>query len=279
MLTATGLHKRYGRTCALAGFDLTVEPGEIVGLIGHNGAGKTTFVDVVAGLVRPDAGRVLVDGIDVARDPRRARRHLGVAPQEIALYLSATVRQNLRLFGALAGLRSRRLTAEITETVAALELEPVLDQAVGLLSGGQRRRVQAATALLHRPSVLLLDEPTVGADPTTRAALLDVVRDRARAGAAVCYTTHYLPELVDLGASLAVAAHGRVVVRGSADELLAGLPSRLDVGLDDGRRLELVTADPAASLAGLLRDGALPRSVDIHRPTLDDLYQNLEARV
>jgi ABC-2 type transport system ATP-binding protein len=278
MLVATGLRKTFGQTAALDGFDLTVEPGEIVGLIGHNGAGKTTFVDVVSGLIRPDAGHVLVAGIDVATRPRSARRQLGVAPQEIALYMSVSVRANLRLFGSLAGLRRRALTAAIDDTVAVLDLESVLDKPVAVLSGGQRRRVQAATALLHRPAVLLLDEPTVGADPTTRAALLDVVRGRARDGAAVCYTTHYLPELVDLGASLAVAANGRVITRGRADHLLADLPSRLQVDLTDGRRLAVATRDPADALAAMLRDGALPVAVDIQRPTLDDLFHELEAK-
>jgi len=278
MLVATNLRKTYGPVTALAGFDLAVASGEIVGLIGHNGAGKTTFVEVVAGLIRPDAGRVMLDGVDVPREPRRARARLGLAPQEIALYLSASVRQNLRLFGALAGLRRRGLTAAIEETATALDLVDVLDRPVALLSGGQRRRTQAATALLHRPGVLLLDEPTVGADPTTRAALLAVVRARAADGAAVVYTTHYLPELADLGASLAVASSGRIVARGPAEELLADLPSRLAVELDDGRHLDVVTREPAEALAGLLRDGAVPRTVDIHRPSLDDLYHRLGER-
>jgi ABC-2 type transport system ATP-binding protein len=286
MLDVSGLIKTYGRHRALDGFDLTVEPGEIVGLVGRNGAGKTTFVEVVTGLVRPDAGRVRIGGVDTLRDRNAARRLIGVAPQDQALYLSATVREHLRLFGALAGVRN----PPIARTAEELRLTDVLDRQVGQLSGGQRRRTQAACALLPAPPVLLLDEPTVGADPTTRRALLDAVRERARAGAAVVYTTHYLPELADLDATLAVADAGRVIARGRQADLLRDLPADVTVSfagdvpaalagrgrVADGV-LHVTSFEPTATLADLLATGHQPESVDIRRPGLDDLYQALEA--
>jgi ABC-2 type transport system ATP-binding protein len=277
MLIAEGLRKRYGSAVALDGFDLAVQPGEIVGLVGHNGAGKSTFVGIVAGLIRPDAGRMLVDGFDVAARPAQARARLGLAPQEVALYQSATVRQNLRLFGGLAGLRGRRLRAAVADAAEALALTRFLDRPVGVLSGGQQRRAQAATALLHRPPVLLLDEPTVGTDPAARQALLDIVRARAADGAAVCYATHYLPELDDLGATIAVAAHGRVIARGSRDRLLAGLPGEVRITLADGTGRTVRTVDPSRALARMLTEGYDVRDVDIRRPSLDDLYHALAA--
>jgi ABC-2 type transport system ATP-binding protein len=277
VLAVENVRKRYGAASALAGFDLTVDSGEIVGLVGHNGAGKSTLVGVVAGLIRADSGRVLVGGVDVAAAPAAARAMIGLAPQEIALYLPATLRDNLLLFGRLAGLRRRALHAAIDETTTALDLTAILDRPVGVLSGGQQRRAQAATALLHRPRLLLLDEPTVGADPAAREALLAVVRAQAAAGAAVCYTTHYLPELADLGATIAVAAHGRVIARGSQRELLADLPGELRVTLGDGERRVVRTADPSAALASVLAAGHTVRAVDIARPSLDDLYHALEA--
>jgi len=286
VLAATGLVKEYGAHRALDGFDLTVSAGEIVGLVGRNGAGKTTFVEVVTGLVRPDAGGVEVAGVDALRAPRAARRLLGVAPQEQALYLPATVREHLRLFGALSGMRRTRIA--IGDIAEELLLTDVLDRPVGLLSGGQRRRAQAACALLPSPPVLLLDEPTVGADPITRVALLDAVRARAARGAAIVYTTHYLPELADLAATLAVADAGRVIARGRQADLLAGLPAEIRVGFparvpaalaDRGRVagnvLHVNSFDPAATLAGLLATGHQPESVDIDRPGLDDLYRTL----
>jgi ABC-2 type transport system ATP-binding protein len=286
VLATTGLVKAYGAHRALDGFDLTVRAGEIVGLVGRNGAGKTTFVEVVTGLVRPDAGRVEVAGVDALRAPRAARRLLGVAPQEQALYLPATVREHLRLFGALSGMRRTRIA--IGDIAEELLLTDVLDRPVGLLSGGQRRRAQAACALLPSPPVLLLDEPTVGADPITRVALLDAVRSRAARGAAIVYTTHYLPELGDLAATLAVADAGRVIARGRQADLLAGLPAEIRIGFpgrvpaalaDRGRVagnvLHVNSFDPAATLAALLATGHQPDSVDIDRPGLDDLYRAL----
>jgi ABC-2 type transport system ATP-binding protein len=308
-LMVTGLVKRYGDRRALDGFDLTVAPGEIAGLVGHNGAGKTTFVEVVTGLVRPDAGTVVVAGRDALRDSRRARRLIGVAPQEQALYVSATVRDNLRLFGALAGLRGGALRSAIGALAEELHLTGVLDQRAGLLSGGQRRRTQAAAALIGEPRLLLLDEPTAGADPETRAALLAAVRARAAAGAAVVYTTHYLPELADLGATLAVARSGRVIARGTQDSLMTGLPGELrlrfgDDGRGDGRQsgtavlaalplpaelrrrasmtageLRIASNDPPADLAAVLAAGCAPVSVDVRRPDLNDLYRAIASEV
>jgi ABC-2 type transport system ATP-binding protein len=297
MLVAEGLVKRYGNRRALDGFDLTVQPGEITGLIGHNGAGKTTFVEAVNGLIRLDAGRVSVAGVDVRRDPRGARRLVGVAPQELALYPSATVRDNLRLFAALAGLRRGALHRAVDQVAQELQLTDVLGQRTGVLSGGQRRRTQAATALIGGAPLLLLDEPTPGADPQTRAALLEAVRARAARGAAVLYTTHYLPELADLGATLAVARAGKIIARGSQDALLGGLPGELRLRLDgaagvrdlpgclasrartvDGE-LRITSTDPPADLAALLAAGCSPVSVDVKRAGLDDLYQSLEPEV
>ncbi|GAA4607268.1 daunorubicin resistance protein DrrA family ABC transporter ATP-binding protein [Actinoallomurus liliacearum] len=281
MLTAEGLVKRYGRRRALDGFDLEVAPGEIVGLIGHNGAGKTTFVEIVTGLVRPDAGRVRVGGRDALRAGPAVRRLLGVAPQEVALYDRVTVRENARLFAGLAGLRGRRRDTEIARVLDELHLTALADRPVGVLSGGQRRRVQAATAMVGSPPLLLLDEPTTGADPETRSALLLAVRARAEAGAAVLYTTHYLPELVDLDATLALARAGRVIARGTRQQLTRHLPGELRVTFADPAEpeLRLPTTDPGADLAALLASGRVPASVDVRRPGLDDLYRSLGAAV
>jgi ABC-2 type transport system ATP-binding protein len=289
MLTVDHISKTCGAIRALDGFDLSVAAGEVTGLLGHNGAGKTTLVEVVAGLVRPDGGTVQIAGIDAQRHPRTVRSLVGVSPQEQALYLAASVRENLRLFAALRGLRGGRVRQEIDEVVADLLLADVIDRPVGLLSGGQRRRVQTASALLGHPPLLLLDEPTVGADPTTRTALLGAVRRRAHAGTAVVYTTHYLPELVELGATLAVARSGRVVARGSQHELLAGLPARLEVefagpvppdlthdGEVRGTTLIVRTAEPTHALAALAAAGHELRSVDVRHATLDDLFAALD---
>lgn len=219
ILEASGLVKAHGRQRALDGFTLCVAAGEVVGLVGRNGAGKTTFVEVVTGLVRPDAGHVRVCGADALAHPRAARALIGVCPQETALYPAATVAEHLRLFGALAGLRGPALRRAVDDIAGRMDLADIAGRPAGLLSGGQRKRTQAATALIAERPLLLLDEPTVGADPATRARLLAVVADRAAAGAAVVYTTHYLPELAELRTTVAVAQAGRIIARGTLGEL------------------------------------------------------------
>ncbi|MFI6480501.1 ABC transporter ATP-binding protein [Nonomuraea sp. NPDC050663] len=264
MLRASDLVKHYRGVTALDGFTLTVEPGEIAGLVGHNGAGKTTFFEIAAGLRAPDSGRVGTGGA------------VRLAPQQLALYPALTVRETVRLFGRLAGVRR----PPVEEVAADLHLTEVLGRRVGVLSGGQQRRVQAATALVAAPpdAVLLLDEPTVGADPETRQALLAAVRRRADEGATVVYCTHYLPELAELEATIAVAASGRVIARGEGRELLKQLPGEVRVSTRD-RELRVSTRDPARELAALLAHLAgldePVESIDIRRPSLDDLYREL----
>ncbi|MCX4750472.1 ABC transporter ATP-binding protein [Kitasatospora sp. NBC_01287] len=273
MLQAIDLTKRYDDVQALAGFSLEAAAGEIVGLVGHNGAGKTTFVEMVSGLLQPDSGVILIDG----RTPVRARDRIGISPQHIALYRSVTVREHLRLYGRLAGLRGAALRGEIEDLAVALRMTEFLDRPAGLLSGGQQRRAQAATALIHRPALLLLDEPTAGADPQTRQALLDVVKQRAGEGAAVVYTTHYLNELTELRATIAVAAAGRIIARGSSAELLERLPGEVRVSSADGD-LKVSTTDVTSTLLELLGTVRRPvESVELHPPTLDDLYRSLAA--
>lgn len=273
VLEVAGLSKNYGDIRALAGFDLSVAAGEIVGLVGHNGAGKTTFVEIVSGLIRADSGSVRING----KDPAQARGEVGISPQQIALYPPITVREHLRLFGGLAGLRRDALRHEIDSLTEALSLTDILDRPTGVLSGGQQRRTQAAVALIHRPGLLLLDEPTAGADPETRQNLLDMVKQRAGEGAAVVYTTHYLTELTQIAATIAVARRGRIVARGTSAELLDGLPGEVRVTFaDETETVHIPTTDPTAALVDLLRGVQRPvKSVELRNPDLDDLYRSL----
>lgn len=292
MLEVADLHKRYGDVPALRGMSLTVAAGEIVGLIGHNGAGKSTLIEVVLGLVRPDAGAVKVGVIDALGKPRRARRHIGLSPQELALYVPATARENLELFAGLAGLRRPIVRREVNAILEELELEAVADKHIRRLSGGQQRRVQAGCALVGAPQLLLLDEPTVGADPKTRQMVLAAVRRRADAGAAVLYTTHYLPELVALGATIAVARAGRIVARGNQEQLLADLPGEVRLVFDNvpefhvvggrtvGDEIRVIAPDPGSTLPRVLAElasvNAIPNAVEVRKPDLDDLYRSLD---
>ncbi|MFI6499666.1 ABC transporter ATP-binding protein [Nonomuraea typhae] len=275
MLEVVELVKRYGPVTALDGFTLSVAAGEIVGLVGHNGAGKTTFVEIVSNLLRPDSGHVTIDG----KPPSAMRGQVGVAPQHIALYPTVTVREHLRLFGRLGGLRRAALDSAVDDLAGMLRLNEIMDRRTGRLSGGQQRRTQAATALIHRPSMLLLDEPTAGADLETRQAILDVVKQRAGEGAAVVYTTHYLPEITELRATIAVARNGLVIARGTHDELLEGLPGEVRLVLDNEEEVSVSTTEPTATLIDLLKNADRPISaVDVRNPSLDDLYHSLAVR-
>ena len=274
MLEVLDLTKRYGAVNALDGFSLQAAPGEIVGLVGHNGAGKTTFVEIASGLVRQDSGQVSING----RPPSQSRGQVGVTPQHIGLYPSITVREHLQLFGRLAGLRREALTSAIEELAVALRLTEIIDRRTGVLSGGQQRRTQAATALIHRPSVLLLDEPTAGADLETRQAMLDVVKQRAGEGAAVVYTTHYLPELMELQATIAVIREGRIIARGTYEELVQGLPGEVRIIFEgeDEEDLRVSTTEPTLTLIELLGSTDRPISaVELRNASLDDVYRSL----
>ena len=298
MLAVSGVEKRYGRHTALDGVCLSVARGEVVGLLGPNGAGKSTLVSIVAGLRAPDAGSVHVDGIDVVAAPARAQARIGYAPQETGVYEVLTVRENLTFFCDLGGLRGRARGARIEEVAHALELSSLLDRTAFALSGGERRRLHTAIAFLHRPALLLLDEPTVGADIETRTALLTLIRATADHGAAVVYSTHYLPEVETLHASVAMLVHGRMIATGRVDELVRahgnaavelsfdGPVPELDLGglstTVDGDVVRVTVADPAtavASVIGRLGPAASRvRSIAMVRPSLDGVFMSLTGR-
>ncbi len=219
-LIVENLRKSYGSTEVLAGVDLRVAAGEIVALLGPNGAGKTTLVSIVAALLRPDSGRVLVNGVDPQAQPRQARAHLGIAPQETGLYMVLTARENLGFAGELGGLGKPEIERRILEVAEIFELSPLLDRRINDLSGGEKRRLHTAMALMHDPPLLLLDEPTVGMDVETRARLLKAIGELASAGSAVLYSTHYLAEVEELDASVAILDRGRIIARDTLQSLV-----------------------------------------------------------
>jgi len=258
VLEVEGLTKRYGDRVALDEVSLTVAPGEVCGLLGPNGAGKTTLVSIIAGLRSPDAGVVRVDGRDAAGGGRAVRSAVGLAAQETGIYPTVTVRQNIELFAGLAGLSPRDTAARLAETSAVLELDHLLDRQARQLSGGEKRRLHTAMAMVHRPRLLMLDEPTTGVDIATRARLLDAISRLAREdGCAVLYSTHYLPEVEQLGASVAILDHGRILVRGSLDQLVAAHGSGV---------VELSFEGPAPALPGAEVDGTVARVVTDQNP-------------
>ncbi len=211
-LDIDGVTKQLGDVRAVDDVSMVVEAGTVVGLLGANGAGKTTLLTVAAGLETPDRGEVRVCGVDVHRDPVGAHRHLGLAAQDVALYPTASVRDNLALFARLQG--GTAVSERVGEVADALGFAHLLDRRVGRLSGGERRRVHVGAAIVHRPAVLILDEPTTSLDPAGRDAMLELVGQMAGEGAAVCYSTNQIAEVERVADVVAILDHGRIIAQG-----------------------------------------------------------------
>jgi ABC-2 type transport system ATP-binding protein len=226
MIEVEQLRKVFGELVAVDGVTFTAQPGEIFGLLGPNGAGKTTTISCISGLLQPSAGRVQVVGRDVIREGVEARRALGVVPQEIALYEDLTSRENLEFWGGAQGMRGSALKRRMDDVLDITGLADRASEPVKRFSGGMKRRLNFACGILHQPKVLLLDEPTVGVDPQSRVRLLELVRNEARAGTCVLYTTHYMEEAESLCDRLAVIDHGRIIAAGTLAEFRALLGER-----------------------------------------------------
>jgi ABC-2 type transport system ATP-binding protein len=291
------LHVAYGSTWALDGVDIDVPRGSTLGVLGHNGAGKTTLIRVLATLVRPNAGRVTVDGFDVESDADRVRRRIGVTGQYAGLDEFLTGRENLELVARLSGL-GRRARQRASELIDRLELHDVASRRVGEMSGGSRRRIDLATSLVGSPTVLFLDEPTTGLDPTGRAGLWDTVEELTSTGTTVVLTTQYLEEADRLADDIVVLDRGRVAARGTPAQLkrlvggkvvtatidqsaLDRLPRRPDgarPGSPGQITISFNTGDASAAtgvVADLAAAGIEPGDLEITSPSLDDVFTHL----
>lgn len=206
---------------ALDDVSVSVGRGEVVALVGNNGAGKSTLMSITAGLLSADSGTVTVMGDETTAGGGKPTRHLGLAPQEEAVYPTLTARANLAYFGTLAGLTGRELDDRVRTVAGELLLGDLLDRKAVELSGGQRRRLHTGLALMHAPEVLLLDEPTVGVDIDARLALLAFVRDMAQRGAAVLYSTHQMTEVEQVASKVVVLHEGRVLATGTVEEIVS----------------------------------------------------------
>ncbi|MPY94603.1 MAG: ATP-binding cassette domain-containing protein [Acidimicrobiia bacterium] len=254
-----GLVKRFGRTEALWGVDLEVPRASVLGLLGPNGAGKTTTVRILTTLLKADAGRAVVDGIDVAREPQRVRARIGLTGQYAAVDERLTGQENLEQVGRLFHMGSRRARQRAGELLDRFDLLESGGRAVKGYSGGMRRRLDIAMSLIAEPSVLFLDEPTTGLDPRSRLSMWDLIEQLVREGTTTLLTTQYLEEADRLAHDIVVIDQGGVIARGTADELKRGI---------GGDRLEvLVTdrADVAAAVGALAGFARGPEVVDADR--------------
>lgn len=219
MINVQGLSKRFGELRAVDRISFGVMPGELFGFLGPNGAGKTTTISMVSGLLRPDEGTISIGEYNLWESPRQAKRLLGLVPQEVALYEEFTARENLFFWGGLYGLSRAELAPSIDQTLQLVGLAERAREPVGRFSGGMKRRLNLAIGLVHRPKVLLLDEPTVGIDPQARNAILEIIRGIAHEGTTVLFTTHHLEEAEKLCDRIAILDHGKILQTGSVREL------------------------------------------------------------
>jgi ABC-2 type transport system ATP-binding protein len=304
-ISVQDLRKSFGENQAVQGVSFDVEQGEIFSLLGPNGAGKTTTISMLSCLLRPDTGDAQIMGHSIRTEAMGVKSVLGVVPQEIALYEDLTARENLTFWGKMYGLRGSALKVRVDEVLDVIGLRDRANERVGKYSGGMKRRVNIGVALLHKPKVIYMDEPTVGIDPQSRRNILDSVVALKEQGMTVLYTTHYMEEAQELSAHIAIMDHGRMIACGTNDELvkLVGEQTRIDltVSVEPGKIVDAwqrvegvhhVTVDEER-ISVLVDDSnkVLPRlfeivsqqsgritSVDIREPNLEAVFLHLTGR-
>jgi ABC-2 type transport system ATP-binding protein len=304
LLQVERLSKSFGTNRAVDSVSFQVHPGEIYGLIGPNGAGKTTTISMICGLLKPDAGQISVAGNSFASNPQRAKQIMGVVPQELAIYEELSGRENLEFWGRMAGLSSADARARTTELLEALSLTDRAKDPVKNYSGGMKRRINLGCALLHRPKLLLLDEPTVAIDPQARVNILEFIRALRDSGTAILYTTHYLEEAETLCQRIGVIDHGQLLAEGTLSELQErlggdrvfaleadfkdsspdawdGFHQRFRVIQKTEKNLTVAAVgmrDPSECLKELLGLPVRVQNVTLKRPSLNDVFLQLTGR-
>lgn len=299
------LKKSFGEFQAVQGATFVAATGEVLSLLGPNGAGKSTTISMLSGLLTPTSGDACIMGHSVIREPEHAKQSLGVVPQDIALYPDLSARENLVFWGKMYGLRGVALKTRVDEVLEIIGLTDRQKDHVGMFSGGMKRRVNIGAALLHKPEVIIMDEPTVGIDPQSRRHILDNVKELNQQGMTVLYTTHYMEEAAELSHHIAIMDKGKVIAQGTHAELIkmVGEQTRIDITINveaekileawratqgvvridstDGKVTALV--DDSNRVLPRLFDAASKAnvritSVDIQEPNLETVFLHLTGR-
>ena len=307
ILEAQNLVKHYGDVRAVTGISFSIAAGEIFSLLGPNGAGKSTTIAMLSTLYAPTSGDALIGGHSVTRAPMQVRGLIGVVPQDLALYEDLTARENLTFWGQMYGMAGGALKRRIDEVLAQIGLTDKANKPVKTFSGGMKRRVNIGVGLLHKPQLLFMDEPTVGIDPQSRRAILDMVKDLNRQGMSVLYTTHYMEEAAELSDRVGIIDHGQLIALGTQAELtqqvgghdtlrlhvgedqnaerlaeaLRGLPGVIQASATD-HEVAVIVPEAADALAPIVAKageaGLKIKSVDIEEPNLEAVFLHLTGR-
>jgi ABC-2 type transport system ATP-binding protein len=289
MIECSNIRKQFGKTIAVDGLSLSIHQGEVFGLLGPNGAGKTTTISMATGLLKPDSGTIRIEHEGHWNSPTELaiRRWIGISPQTVALYETLSARENLTFFAATYGLHG---TAARTSVDDALVKVGLLDRAhdhVNTYSGGMKRRLNLAAAILHSPKIVFMDEPTAGVDPQSRNAILEIVADLRRQGVTIVYSTHYMEEAERVCDRVGIVDHGKVLAVGTVQDLLAAHGGHSTVEIVrtiEGQRAERIerverveTSDPVATLRESLATPGV-RSARVQSPNLESVFLSLTGR-
>jgi ABC-2 type transport system ATP-binding protein len=305
VLQAESLSKSFGDLAAVDEVSFTIAEGETFGLLGPNGAGKTTTISMIAGLLEPDGGSVTVTGEKIRTTSTRGRSSIGLVPQDLAIYPDLTGEENLRFFGHLYGMTGGQLDSRVDEVLAVVGLGDRRQDHTKEYSGGMKRRLNIGIGLLHRPRLLILDEPTVGVDPQSRNAILESVESLSSQGMAVLYTTHYMEEAERLCDRVAIIDEGRIQAEGTRRDLVAmvgerdrvavngsgnligaadavrGIPGVAEASVSDNR-IDILAADASSILPQLLSTvtsaGGTITGVELEEPNLEAVFLHLTGK-
>jgi len=277
MIKLENVSRKFGNLLAVSQFSMQIPRGEIFGLLGPNGAGKSTLISMISGQLLPTAGSVLVNGLSPFS--LAAKRQLGIAPQSLALYEELPALDNLEFFGRLYGLRGPELKASCRQALEFVGLSDRATDRVEHYSGGMKRRLNLAIALLHDPEVLLLDEPTAGVDPQSRNHLFENVLALKKRGKTIIYTTHYMEEAEKLCDRIGIVEKGRLLALDTVDQLIRqhGGASTLRY-YSEGKEQSINTTDPLKDIQGLLVSGCDMSDLSLARPNLEQVFLNLTGR-
>jgi len=305
LLKVDSLYKSFGSTKAVDGISFEVERGEVFGLLGPNGAGKSTTISMVSTLIPPTKGEVLFEGVNIFKEPKSLRRSLGVVPQDIALYPTLTGYENLTFWGNMYNLKGAGLKKRIDEVAEVIGLNGRMKDRVDKYSGGMKRRLNIGAALLHKPELLIMDEPTVGIDPQSRNHILDTVLELNRQGMTIIYTSHYMEEAEYLCSRICIMDQGKIITSGTQEELVELIKGEMQVSLKldridrdilgrlrsingvakaellqdeiavSGKNVDIILAD---IIAKVTEHGRRISSIDVKKPNLEAVFLHLTGK-